>query len=65
MAISKKVLEKLSWGAHLVLAITICDLVPSIIGRVVVLVSIGMIGGIQNICIKNNHSDEEHGDEQR
>ena len=65
MAIRKKVLVKLSWGAHLVLAITICDLVPSIIGRIAVLVSLGMIGGIQNICINNNLSDEDHGDERQ
>ena len=65
MSINKKILVTLSWGAHLVIALALCDLVSSIIVRILLLVSIGMIGGIQNICIRNIHSTEVSGDEQR
>jgi len=55
MSIDKKKLVTLSWLAHLVIALTLCNLVPSIIGRILLLASIGVIGGIQNICIKDMH----------
>ena len=65
MPINKKVLITVSWGAHLVIALILCDLVSSIIVRIMLLVSIGAIGGIQNICIRNIQSTEVSRDEKR
>ena len=53
MVISKKKLAVLSCGAHLIVALILCRLAPSIIERLFLLVSIGMIGGIQSHCIRN------------
>lgn len=58
MTMNKRTLVRLSWMAHLVIALILCDLVPSIIGRVLLLAAIGVIGGIQGICIMGTHDKQ-------
>ena len=50
--LSNNILVALSWIAHLVVALILCDQEPSVVKRIILLVSIGLIAGIQNICIK-------------
>ena len=59
MSISKKGLAVISWIAHLVIALILCNIVASIIARIVLLVSIGVIGGIQSVCIKSVPEDKK------
>lgn len=47
----KTLLIVLSGIAHWVVAFILCDLVASIIGQILVLASIGVISGVQSVCI--------------
>ena len=57
MIIRKKTLLRLSKIAHVVVAVTLCDLTSSVIRRVILLVCIGVIGGIQCICLQKLPDD--------
>ena len=52
MSVSKNKLVALSWIAHLVIALILCNLTSHIIKRVLLLVCIALICGIQIICIR-------------
>lgn len=52
---NNKKMVVLSWVAHMIIALVLCDQEQSIIKRILLLVSIGMISGIISICIKNSH----------
>ena len=58
MSLKKPVLVKLSTISHIALGLVLCDLTPDILRRLVLLVCIGVICGIQCICIRRTHGDE-------
>ena len=43
---------RLSLGGHVAIALVLCDLAQSIIARIILLVAIGIIAGIQSACIR-------------
>ena len=49
---SKKTMVRLSLGGHVAIALVLCDLAQSIIARIILLVAIGIIAGIQSACIR-------------
>lgn len=51
MSINKKTAVRLSRLAHMLIALILADIVPSIFSRILLLVSIGVICGVQSICI--------------
>lgn len=55
----------LSWLAHLIVAIILCDQVQSILKRILLLVSIGIICGINSVCINNTPPSKSHDNKQK
>jgi hypothetical protein len=51
MRMSKKTLARLTSLAHLCIALVLCDVVPNLLARLLLLVSAGVIGCAQSFCI--------------
>ena len=51
MSINKKTAVRLSRLAHMLIALILADIVPSIFSQILLLVSIGVICGVQSVCI--------------
>lgn len=56
---SKKTIARISSLAHMILALILVDLVPTILGRILLLVCIGVISGVQSICINNSQISKD------
>ena len=59
---TQKQLEILSLIAHTILACILCDLVQGVIPHILVILSIGVIGGIQKNCIIYMYSQKSQDD---
>ena len=59
--VNKKKLARLSWGAHIMIAIILCDHVQNILERIIILASTAIISAIQTFCINNAGSAETGG----
>ena len=66
MSFKKETLLKLSTIAHVVIAVCLSNLTTSIIRQLLILISIGVIGGIQCICIRKIDGEQRRtGDDSR
>ena len=61
MSFKKGTLDKLSLISHVCVAVILCKLTSTIIERLLVLVCIGIISGIQRLCMYNSIAEEPEG----
>ena len=50
---SKKTIARISSLAHMIIALVLVDVVSTILEKILLLVCIGVISGVQRICINN------------
>ena len=58
MVFDKETLIKLSSVAHTIIAVILCRLTSTIVEKILLLICVGTVGGIQCICVRKTCKDK-------